>query len=351
MARGLVRRIFDYLDMPKGSVIVDPFGGVGTTGIEAASRGLQFIGCELEPKFVELAKQNFELHRRTWEAFGDPQPVIVQGDSRNLRQALAASATYGASVSSSALSADCVVGSPPFAGGCEGVMRADKFKDVAAFAEQQKNKGHGCSFEAKMAQLNRENDRAVYGQTPGQLGNMPAGSVDAVVSSPPYEGSQLQQSEDYWEKKIEKRPDLAYALRRHDGNKTIGSNAKGHVTSYGNIGAETGETFWTAARDIVTECHAILKPGGLAVWVCKDFVRKGQRVPFSDDWRKLCESCGFELVEWIHASLVKEERHPDLFGGDDIVKVTERKSFFRRLAEKKGSPPIDHEDVLVLRKG
>lgn len=32
------------------------------------------------------------------------------------------------------------------------------------------------------------------------------------------------------------------------------------------------------------------------------------------------------------------------------VQRTERKSFFRRLAEKKGSPRIDHETVLVMRK-
>jgi len=55
-------------------------------------------------------------------------------------------------------------------------------------------------------------------------------------------------------------------------------------------------------------------------------------------------------VEWIKASLVKQDSHPSLFGDDPVVKTTIRKSFFRRLAEAKGSPAIDHEDVIIVRK-
>ena len=63
----------------------------------------------------------------------------------------------------------------------------------------------------------------------------------------------------------------------------------------------------------------------------------------------MLESLGFEPVERIRAMLVKEDRQPGLFG-EDVVKTTERKSFFRRLAEKKGSPRIDWEEVLMVRK-
>lgn len=82
----------------------------------------------------------------------------------------------------------------------------------------------------------------------------------------------------------------------------------------------------------------------------KDFVRNKVRVPFSDDWRRLCEACGFVTVEWIKASLVKEWEEATLFEGRK-TKRRERKSFFRRLAESKGSPRIDHEDVLIMTKG
>jgi hypothetical protein len=94
----------------------------------------------------------------------------------------------------------------------------------------------------------------------------------------------------------------------------------------------------------------VLRPGGYAAWVCKDFVRKGQRVPFSDQWQQLCEAVGFEPVERIAAMLVDDHGDQlDIFGGA-TARLKERKSFFRRLAEKKGSPRIDHEDVIIMRK-
>ena len=83
---------------------------------------------------------------------------------------------------------------------------------------------------------------------------------------------------------------------------------------------------------------------------CKDFVRKGQRVPFSDQWQQLCAACGFEPVERIAAMLVADHGDQlDIFGGA-TARLKERKSFFRRLAEKKGSPRIDHEDIIIMRK-
>jgi macrodomain Ter protein organizer (MatP/YcbG family) len=41
----------------------------------------------------------------------------------------------------------------------------------------------------------------------------------------------------------------------------------------------------------------------------------------------------------------------DMFSREHRTKRTERKSFFRRLAEKNGSPAIDWEEVVWARKG
>ena len=317
-APGLIVRIHDHLRLPRGAVVVDPFGGVGLGGIVFASRGVQWIGCELEAKFVELAKQNFELHRKTWEGFGDPLPVIVQGDSRRLREHV-----WPVLLSMTAEGADCVVSSPPYLEGEKGHPSLGSVNnDDWGIDGRDITRRRGKTGE--------------YGETPGQLGNMKPGEVDAVVSSPPYEGSQQVDNRE--------KPSSAMSStwRKRQGEITDGVDPN-------NIGNQTGDTFWTAARDIVAECYAILKPGGLAVWVTKDFVRKGARVPFSDDWERLCVSCGFESVERIHAQLVKRDSHPSLFGGQETT-TKERKSFFRRLAESKGSPPIDHEDVIVMRR-
>lgn len=176
-----------------------------------------------------------------------------------------------------------------------------------------------------------------YGETEGQLGRLSSSDVDAIVTSRPYEGS-------------------IQAATTSDGP-NAGSKAQQGVSqpgqnygrSDGQIGTEIGETFWSASLQIVRECHALLKSGGSAVWIVKSFVRDKAIVDFPGDWRKLCEHVGFETVTEIHAMLVKETVETDLFG-EETTAVKERKSFFRRLAEKKGSPRIDYEVVWVMKK-
>jgi hypothetical protein len=132
-----------------------------------------------------------------------------------------------------------------------------------------------------------------------------------------------------------------------DGN-IVETNVSKKSVQHGNENIES--TFWESSKIIVQGCYALLKPGGISIWVCKDYVKKGQRVPFSDRWQSLCESVGFTLVCRHQAMLV--ENHgvkTDLLGVDEEIN-TERKSFFRRLAEKKGSPRIDFEDVLCFVK-
>ncbi len=265
-ARGLIERIVGYLlsggRLQRGDTVVDPFGGVGLGGVICASNGIRWLGCELEPRFVGLAEQNFALHRRTWEAVGDPLPRIVQGDSREMCKVLGPAL------------AEAVIGSPPFEDNLQSGSPESKWK----LMQQCMRDGNGHTSSKLPPGVGVD-----YGSTPGQLG------------------------------------------------------------------AVAGQTFWQASRLIVEQCYAILKPRGIAVFVTKDFVRNKARVPFSDDWRKLCEACGFRLVEWVKASLVKEVAAPNLFGGPQS-REKKKCSFFRRLAEKKGSPNIDWEDVLIMER-
>jgi hypothetical protein len=62
------------------------------------------------------------------------------------------------------------------------------------------------------------------------------------------------------------------------------------------------------------------------------------------------ESVGFETLEWIRAWLIEDRGAQwDLFG-ELHEREVHRKSFFRRLAERKGSPSIDYEVVLIQRR-
>jgi site-specific DNA-methyltransferase (cytosine-N4-specific) len=40
----------------EGDVVLDPFAGAGTTGMVALRHGRSFVGCELNPDYVRLAR-------------------------------------------------------------------------------------------------------------------------------------------------------------------------------------------------------------------------------------------------------------------------------------------------------
>lgn len=474
-SRNLVFRIIEHLladgAIQPGDTILDPFGGVGLGALPSVSSGLNWIGCELERKFVDMGagmdcpgmskaewirfygrwgKVNYrddwhwcpdcvtgagrmsdghklplsanqkkrrrriqELEQKTgrqvtlFDRLPFPELVTVhkqagffeagqpstdygrdgriphshphhyagnvelfakyakngatarllQGDSRRL-----ASVVSGAGA---------VVGSPPYNEGLghdTGHPRLDKtMDDYRAENGSARRNGYGDS-NAQLSALPPGNPAAVvtsppfagsvgsddpakrggllvsdpkragdvnltgsYGTTPGQLGGM------AVVGSPPYEGTHIAP---ITTGRIGDNPESPW--------KQTGLDQYGREN--GQLGTESGETFWSAARLIVEQCAMLLPPGAPAVWVTKRYVKNGAIVDFSQQWAQLCEACGFEVVHWHRAWLVKDNGgQADIFGDTHEKKVA-RKSFFRRLAEKNGSPAIDWEDVICTRK-
>jgi site-specific DNA-methyltransferase (adenine-specific) len=53
---------------PPGGTVLDPFTGSGSTGCAAVELGSEYIGCELDPKYVEIAKRRIEA----WYAHTHP---------------------------------------------------------------------------------------------------------------------------------------------------------------------------------------------------------------------------------------------------------------------------------------
>lgn len=62
----LLERIIALVTQP-GDTIFDPFMGSGTTGVACVQTGRNFIGCEIDPGYFEIAK------RRIAEA----QPCLI----------------------------------------------------------------------------------------------------------------------------------------------------------------------------------------------------------------------------------------------------------------------------------
>jgi len=47
---------------PKGGIVLDPFFGSGTTGVVALKQSKKFIGIELNPEYIKLAKKRLKPH-------------------------------------------------------------------------------------------------------------------------------------------------------------------------------------------------------------------------------------------------------------------------------------------------
>ena len=320
MAKSLTERIFDHGQAAgywqPGAWIVDPFGGIGTTGLIGAYRGYNCISVELEAHFVALAHANIDKNARKLLSIGRPIPVHVQGDSRNLREYVAAIA--GA------------VTSPPY---------ADQFASHDNFVAPHDTKGR------------MDTGRNAYGQqpdnaTPGQLGAMKPGDymatiekikADGSITSPPYADSAQSRDGDFTLNATETNP----TPRRLDTR----TYYPAEMATPGQLGAMNVPSYWEAVAQVYAELYAALQPGGAAAIVVKDYIKKGKRVDLCDQTAAVLEATGFTVVERCKAWLIHDRTAPTLFG-EDHTKRVERKSFFRRLAEKNGSPRIDWEEVI-----
>jgi len=176
------------------------------------------------------------------------------------------------------------------------------------------------------------------GESEDNLDHLPMKGFDGAVSSPPYDDTHIAPMPSGQMGDMSK-PSPWLQLK-----------GDGYSETKENLG-NSGVTFWQAAKDILLECHKLLKPGAYSFWVVKMYVKGGAIVDFPGQWLKLCEVCGFEHVETIIAWQTEDKGTNFDFEGEKQTKVVRRQSFFR-LLHIKNHPElaIDSEIVLVLRK-
>jgi len=151
------------------------------------------------------------------------------------------------------------------------------------------------------------------------IGNLPHGKIDKVISSPPYEEG------------------IGHGRGR---NKELTRSKKIYIKgrdSYSkgktNIGSLTGKTYLGEMLRVYQECYRVLKPAGLMILITKDFIRNKKRVRLGEDTIKLCQIAGFTFKEIYYRKI----EHP---------------SFWRTLYHQKHPEveKIDSEDILVFQK-
>ncbi len=297
-SRGLIHRIYKHAyDMgwiEQRSWVLDPFAGVGLGALDAITRNLNWIGIELEEKFVKLGEQNIELWQRQfagWPNLGTAN--IIQGDSRELIEVLKTTIYRDIKNEKSFInknltggsSLDLIVSSPPYSEGLgHGGIKTteiDKKKRLEGFIHLY---GHTPGNLANMkegdidlvvslppyAEISQSGGREgpkkygtgltqgercfdEYGETPGQLGSMKEGSFDLCVSSPPYEGSNAENVGGRQKRALKGIPDKVMKL---SGAYGLGKD---------NLGNTSGDTFWSASREIVQQCYELVRDGGKPV--------------------------------------------------------------------------------------
>jgi len=407
-----------------GDTILDPMAGSGTILI-ATTIGRNIICVELEDKFVKMQQGNWQKIKSLGPMLGYTlgEATILQGDARNLNGLLA----------------DNIVFSPPYAQISGDTGKTDKklvndlakkfgrkswvdsqntpFRDKSIpdnpsnigklpygsikaaifsppYAEAQEGGGiakkgyQGSKHSPTDLVGKRSYMPSQHGNTEGQIGNLPY-KADAVITSPPYEGSisgkELPESEKLIERKsgkvkwgkhlrlgrsqLTKYADAVITSPPYEGSKEVHDieflkktagdaservrtgKTKGHyftkearerallkkqqglIDNKANIGNLKSENYLQAMFQVYQECWKILKENGLMVLVVKNFIRDKKIVRLDLDTIKLCEQIGFVLKDRLKRKLTQQ-------------------SFWRTIYHQKfpDVEKIEYEDVLVFQR-
>jgi len=161
-----------------------------------------------------------------------------------------------------------------------------------------------------------------YSGNEDNIGNLPTGEIDSVISSPPYEGS----------------------LEDRGGTQDKFKEEKGVPAPYSkdpeNIGNQTKETYLSAMLDVYRECFKVMKADGIMALVTKNFVRNKKPVRLDLDTIKLCEHAGFTLIDrwWFRLPM------------RSFWAIQHTRKFCKENPDAEYHPYAVYEDILVFQK-
>ncbi len=356
----------------EGDTILDPMAGIGTTLI-AALMGRDVVCVELEPHFVDPMRRSW-AKMRTMPMMGYTmgKATIIQGDARCLPL----------------LSADAIITSPPYEGMEQHDSRSQDPEAIAKRAELfGKASGQNFNTPGRLRTIARayggytrttpcpclstdvtipicdvcfdlvemaRGDAKVYHTSKCELCHglsaIPTTRpVDAIVSSPPYEGSvDSGNSVRTWTEEAKRKwwanyrsqgggmtfgafiayqESLAYRYTRpvdtivssppfadsplaqscngeanrrfrdgeFSGSLTKGMGLKVGYSSQGsNIGNLRSFAYWDAMKLVYAECWRVLKPGGILALVLKGFTRDGKYVDLPGQTEAMLLEAGWQ---------------------------------------------------------
>ncbi len=261
-----------------GQMVLDSMAGTGTT-LLGCLMGRNVICVEMEQHFVEPMQASWTKMRQS-PMLGCTlgQALIIRGDARFLPLGRV----------------DSIVTSPPYEGSMDGHQDGFEWDKV-----QRPNGPNGQGrvpqdYDAVITSPPYEQEhQGGVDRHPERMEGSASGSpaqrytrlVDAVVTSPPW-----QDREPFRDKSFNLHGTGPVSVTRS----SAASYGKGNLENIGNL---RSDAYWGAMRLVFSECHRVLKPGGLMVLVVKGYTQDGQYVDLPQQTIDCCESLGFRFYE------------------------------------------------------
>jgi intein/homing endonuclease len=302
-------------------------GNSGSTGVVAALHGRNAILVEIEPRFYEFIVKAKEKVERAETLTKKGWIVPILGDARRLSELLTNAV-------------DVCVTSPPYA----------ETELSGGNAERRLERLVNAGYDPRDYLGGRARNAVLrhYDEPPGEghatagsgenIGALPLGPVDAIVTSPPYV-QQHQGGPD--------SPEFRHGCirTRYPSKDSIGNLPLGPVDA---VSLERGDGFDTLYRRLMTKngrptylsemllvyhnMYSVLKPGGRAIVIVKPFIKNRQVIDLPHLTYLLMSRVGFALEALYKLRL-------------------EAQSFWRILFYRKNPdvPRLMHEYVIVAR--
>lgn len=211
----------------EGHTILDPMGGTGSTGVIAALHGRNSILVDIEEKFVEWMKEAKKIVDGIQTLTKKGKITILKGDARQLskilngvdsivtsppysegighdsgdnaseefKERLEMQRRYTRQMTSEGNiaklkhgSIDTVITSPPYADTKKG-GEADEEKMVERWDKVAEDKGWntwGKTWKTEGRKRALKSLGSGYSKSEENIGNLPVGNIDTVITSPPY---------------------------------------------------------------------------------------------------------------------------------------------------------------------
>ena len=154
----------------EGDLILDPMAGTGSTCVLATLKGRDAICVDIEPLFFQWMEKAREIVEKTPMLGRKGRMINILGDARRLSDLLK--------------QIDIIITSPPYADTYKHDKRAENPEAIKKHADMLSIRSGDHHTQGRMRRIQR--DFQGYSDNPDNIGNMPLGDIDIIITSPPY---------------------------------------------------------------------------------------------------------------------------------------------------------------------